>query len=363
MVDAMKEKRMKSMKARRILCTFLVLFVCVAAMAATANADTLYGDWEYRTSNGDIVITGYVGSAAKLVVPAQINGKNVVKIDDSAFDDAYYLNEITFPSTVKTIGSNALSDCTNLRTVNLPSTVQKIDGYAFEDCTSLTSITLPEALENLGSNAFKNLIAVIDQIGLGCGNLCNLGADGEGLLSICKIIVAVIIYDLDGCCTDINVVGVFNIVCRCFIVDCVIKGQIQCGLDLAAGVFHCRNIGDGDGDESGSDVCLTADDIRLVITYIIEAIVAVRHGDRTGNRLFCTDIGISKLDIHCVVDGIAFNHVVKGNFSVSIGCAIVGLGLHFNTRDADVLRRDRTVNGQLIDFQIIITGDLQASHQ
>ena len=156
MVDAMKEKRMKSMKARRILCTFLVLFVCVAAMAATANADTLYGDWEYRTSNGDIVITGYVGSAAKLVVPAQINGKNVVKIDDSAFADAHYLNEITFPSTVKTIGSYALSDCTNLRTVNLPSTVQKIDNYAFEDCTSLTSITLPEALENLGSNAFKN---------------------------------------------------------------------------------------------------------------------------------------------------------------------------------------------------------------
>ena len=124
---------MKSMKARRILCTLLVLFVCVAAMATKANAANVSGDWEYTLSEGNAVITAYRGSGTKVTVPSEIDGLSVVGIGNGVFQDHYDLVSVTLPSNLRSIGQ-----------------------YAFSGCTSLTSITLPKKLENVGYHAFYN---------------------------------------------------------------------------------------------------------------------------------------------------------------------------------------------------------------
>ena len=71
------------------------------------------------------------------------------------------IEEITLPSTLKTIGNGAFGVCTSLRTVNFEDNSQltSIEGQAFLSCSSLTSITIPDSdsmLTSVGSSAFSD---------------------------------------------------------------------------------------------------------------------------------------------------------------------------------------------------------------
>lgn len=65
-------------------------------------------------------ITGYTGSAARVIIPSEIDGLLVTHI-----------------------GRYAFQGCKALQEVRIPEGVTEIGGFAFEGCTSLTPIELP----------------------------------------------------------------------------------------------------------------------------------------------------------------------------------------------------------------------------
>ena len=91
------------MKAKRIFCTLLVLFVCVAAMATKADAAYVSGDWEYTLSEGNAVISAYNGSATNVTIPDEIDGLSVVGVGNKVFQNNYDLVSIILPGNLRSI--------------------------------------------------------------------------------------------------------------------------------------------------------------------------------------------------------------------------------------------------------------------
>ena len=64
-------------------------------------------------------------------------------IYDLAFSGCTALAEVTFPTTLRTIGGRTFKDCSSLTSVVIPDSVTGIGGMAFGGCSRLQSITLP----------------------------------------------------------------------------------------------------------------------------------------------------------------------------------------------------------------------------
>lgn len=179
-----------------------------AAQAVQHDAETkVQGDYTYRElSDGTAEIAHYNGNAENLVIPAEIDGKKVSRIGDSAFanqeslksveisdgvtalmDYAFLycknLEKITLPESVAYIGEHAFLSCKRLRTIKIPDKVSNIGWAAFAGCKSLTSVQLPKKLETLDMEAFSGCTSLktvslpenVRQIGeaafAGCSNL------------------------------------------------------------------------------------------------------------------------------------------------------------------------------------------------
>ncbi len=80
---------------------------------------------------------------------------DTVTIENSAFENAMHLTDVTFPDSVETIGSFAFINCENLRSIHFGNALKSIDGQAFGFCTSLTEITIPDSVEELSHSAFS----------------------------------------------------------------------------------------------------------------------------------------------------------------------------------------------------------------
>lgn len=86
---------------------------------------------------------------ATIVIPSNINGKNINEIAGYAFSEQNTIRTISIPDTITSIQSNAFSNCTNLITINIPSSVSKIGENAFDGCLSL------EASANNGQGGIR----------------------------------------------------------------------------------------------------------------------------------------------------------------------------------------------------------------
>ncbi len=82
----------------------------------------------------------------------------VVKIGESAFENAKSIMNVVIPESVKSIGARAFDNCQNLEGVTLGDSVEKIDDYAFEYCVNLAKITIPESVKTIGYRAFDNCV-------------------------------------------------------------------------------------------------------------------------------------------------------------------------------------------------------------
>ncbi len=83
--------------------------------------------------DGNLELVAYYGDKeelTKLDIPAEIDGKKVAEIGESAF-----------------------RGCTSLTSVTIPEGLSVIGGYAFKNCTSLTSVTIPKSV-HIGRGAF-----------------------------------------------------------------------------------------------------------------------------------------------------------------------------------------------------------------
>ncbi|GMO61084.1 MAG: hypothetical protein Ta2G_20880 [Termitinemataceae bacterium] len=105
------------------------------------------------TSKGRI--TGYTGRDASVVIPATIEGKQIVAIGKEAFKSRRDITSVSIPTGVTIIESDAFSGCTGLTSVSIPVGVTSIEGHAFSDCTGLTSVSIPAGVTSIESWAFS----------------------------------------------------------------------------------------------------------------------------------------------------------------------------------------------------------------
>lgn len=82
-------------------------------------------------------------------------GNHVRYIPASAFAGCHFTS-VTFPNSLRTIGSHAFENCVNLTSVNWGNGVQKIKNYAFKGCYNVISLNLPNTVKEIGLNSFSN---------------------------------------------------------------------------------------------------------------------------------------------------------------------------------------------------------------
>lgn len=116
-------------------------------------------DFAYEISNGEIIITQYLGTDREINIPAEIEGRPVTAIGDGAFK-RYDLTYIYIPDTVTIIEEYAFLYCLCLEEVRFSNNLESIENNAFEHCEALREVTLPEGLVCLESHAFSNCISL-----------------------------------------------------------------------------------------------------------------------------------------------------------------------------------------------------------
>ena len=112
------------------------------------TVSTPASDFIWAGNGVDVMLRSYKGSAADVVIPAEVNGLPVTQIGDSAFTQNDMLRSVVIPEGVTIIGKEAIKSCYRLETVVLPRSLHTIRDNAFRSCSSLTSINL-EYVSNL----------------------------------------------------------------------------------------------------------------------------------------------------------------------------------------------------------------------
>ena len=143
------------MKLKKWLLALAAFAVMAVLFAVGAGAET-YGDFEYsvRYDGISVTITGYTGSAEKVVIPDTIDGKSVTSIGSSAFYGCSSLKSIIIPDSVTSIGGTAFSDCTSLTSITIPDSVTILNSFTFSGCKSLNDVNIPDGVTYVGNGAF-----------------------------------------------------------------------------------------------------------------------------------------------------------------------------------------------------------------
>lgn len=85
-------------------------------------------------------------------------GNNVSSIGAGAFENCDKLSDITFGTSLKIIGDSAFSGCTKLENIDLSNTaVIEVKQNAFSGCNKVKSIMFSNCIENIGREAFSGV--------------------------------------------------------------------------------------------------------------------------------------------------------------------------------------------------------------
>ena len=92
------------------------------------------GDYYYLEFSDDtLAVVKYTGTATKLTVPDEINGKTVVALENKSFYNNETLVEVSLPNTVKAIGNFAFLGSKRLEAIRFGSDMEHIGISAFEN--------------------------------------------------------------------------------------------------------------------------------------------------------------------------------------------------------------------------------------
>ncbi len=148
-----------------------------------------------------VIVTGYTGNSADVVIPKTYRGVPVECISASAFRNQTQIRSISLPDSLTSIESNAFAGCTGLTSIVIPDKVTSVDSTAFSGCTNITTVSMPASIRNyipnvknatitsgnaIQANAFENCTTLLsvtlpDSLGsignnafYGCTNLNGL---------------------------------------------------------------------------------------------------------------------------------------------------------------------------------------------
>lgn len=136
----------------------LVLFSLLFSLIGIAFAQETSDGFQYRVEkDGHASITGYSGIGGELLIPSQIEGIVVTRINKGAFYQNETITSVVVPERIDEIGNGAFSQCRNVRYIKLPSTLLTIGEEAFRDCTNLKEINIPEGVIDIPTKALSGI--------------------------------------------------------------------------------------------------------------------------------------------------------------------------------------------------------------
>ena len=147
--------RRKLLSGKLIGVLAVVLVLVMAVGAAEEERTDAGGLWKYVLEDGGATITGYEEEpSGDLVFPGELDGYPVTGIEK--WTHGYvFLNSVTIPDGVISIGDNAFAGFSGLMGgVTLPDSLMSIGDRAFSGCAGLTSITIPEGVTSIGDETF-----------------------------------------------------------------------------------------------------------------------------------------------------------------------------------------------------------------
>lgn len=142
--------KIKSKSLFALLAAGIVMVGLCIMLINPANIFAAY-TYSYTEVENGIAITKVPETTGNsLRVPAEIDGKAVVKIESGAFTTAPHITELIIPQTVKTIDFGAFSGLKYLETLTIPfvgasadaTGMEKTLGYMFGDITGTGAYTL-----------------------------------------------------------------------------------------------------------------------------------------------------------------------------------------------------------------------------
>lgn len=182
--------------------------VSAAQPIAEPSSETPATDFEYEETDGKITIKRYVGESMEIVIPAQIDGKDVAVIGDGCFANQS-VTSVVCPDTLESIGEEAFSHCEELEELVLNEGLRNIETHAFQWCKSLEYVQIPSTVTHVGEFAF--ITAGIKKIDFLCESAewkmgafnginiveltipSNIKTVGFGMFANCKLLETVVI--------------------------------------------------------------------------------------------------------------------------------------------------------------------------
>lgn len=124
------------------------------------SVDMVYNHLIYRLDNDNNVIISGIDNAndntdIELVIPAEIDGHNVISIEGDAFKGCTNIKSVVLNDGLETIGISAFHG-TSISEIDIPATVTTIKHFAFENCENLTRVTFHEGLQEICNSAFED---------------------------------------------------------------------------------------------------------------------------------------------------------------------------------------------------------------
>ena len=126
--------------------------------------------WEMDLANNCLIISGVGemfdyernkwGWLSDKIHKVVIN-QGVENIGERAFNNCFYLKEISFPDSVTEIGRFAFGNCKSLKQISIPATVEIIGEYAFAYSSGLKNIVLNEGLKEIRLGAFYDCYSLV----------------------------------------------------------------------------------------------------------------------------------------------------------------------------------------------------------
>lgn len=108
--------------------------------------------------DGTATLVGIQGTATTLKIPQTVSGRTIKNIDDTAFSGNTYLQTVTIPESIQSVGYRAFASCSKLITLVVEGNA-KIGNQAFTDCSSLKTITLSPTA-TVGDGVFERCVSV-----------------------------------------------------------------------------------------------------------------------------------------------------------------------------------------------------------
>ena len=100
----------------------------------SVNTDPEAENYDYEVnSDGFITIKKYKKNEEYVIIPSNIEGRQVSEIDRGAFENCYSIKKVTLPQSVTKIWANAFMNCTSLDEIVMSDNISVLSFGAFEN--------------------------------------------------------------------------------------------------------------------------------------------------------------------------------------------------------------------------------------